>query len=291
MVHAWYRATDSPGNYVRILFLDYSKAFDLINHQLLIEKLIGMHVPVHVVRWMAAFLVDRQHRVRIGNCLSNLGFPNGGVPQGTLSGPKDFLVHINDLVTPCPMYKYVDDSTIFEVCSVESVSKLQESANIAYEWTKRNDMKINTTKTLEMIIDFSRGKVATASLPNIGMDGIDIQRTDTVKVLGVHISCDVTWNKHIDHIVSKASKRLYMMYRLKRAGVTQQDLLRIYLSVVRPVLKYACPVWSTSLPKYLSDKIEMIQKRAMRALYPGLNYDVILDRVGIAPLYIRRMNI
>ena len=288
MVHTWYKETDSPGNFIRILLLDYSKAFDLINHDLLIEKLIKFNIPNHVVRWMAAFLLDRHHRVRIGSYMSNWGSPNGGVPQGTLSGPKDFLAHINDLTTPCPIYKYVDDSTIFEVCAPESVSRLQESAEIVHQWSTNNDMKINTSKTVEMVIDFSRGKVLTAALPNIIMDGIGIQRTNCAKVLGVHISSDLTWNEHVDHMVSKASKRLYMLYQLKRAGVTQGDLLKIYLSVVRPVLEYACPVWSTNLPKYLSNKIEMIQKRALKAIYPGLSYEIALDNVGMTSLYVRR---
>ena len=68
---------------------------------------------------LAAFVnvaTTARRRVRIGEALSDTGSPNGGVPQGTLSGPKDFLVHINDLTTPCPTYKYVDDSTISSKC-------------------------------------------------------------------------------------------------------------------------------------------------------------------------------
>ena len=113
MVHQWYQATDTQGTYIRILLLDFSKAFDLINHTILIDKLETMGLPSHLVRWMGAFLLDRKHKVKIGNSESELASPNGGVPQGTLSGPKKFLVHINDMSTPCPIYKYVDDSTIF----------------------------------------------------------------------------------------------------------------------------------------------------------------------------------
>ena len=70
---------------------------------------------------------------------------------------------------------------------------------------------------------------------------------------------------------------MYMLYQLKRAGVNQDDLVTIYISVVRPVIEYACPVWQTNLPIYLSDNIEMIQKRAVKkAIFPGMSYvDII----------------
>ena len=83
----------------------------------------------------------------------------------------------------------------------------------------------------------------------------------------------------------------YMLYQLKRAGISQLDLVKIYVSVIRPVLEYACPVWSTNLPKYLSDAIEMIQKRVLRSIYPGLHYDDILVLVSLQSLKKRRDDI
>ena len=124
MFHSWCEATDTPDSFVRVLLVDYRKAFDHINHELLITKLCDMGLPAHLVRWMAAFLIDRQQSVKIGDTVSNIGYPNGGVPQGTLSGPKNFLVQINDLQTPCPIFKYVDDSTVFDVCNNTSVPML-----------------------------------------------------------------------------------------------------------------------------------------------------------------------
>ena len=290
MVHQWYEATDSLGTCARVLLLDYSKAFDLINHDILIGKLQEMELPPHLARWMAAFLLDRYHRVRIGEALSDTRSPNGGVPQGTLSGPKDLLVHINDLTTPCPTYKYVDDSTIFEVCAPGSQSRLQEAADTAWTWSQQNDMKINASKTHELLINFSRNG-EQARIPPITMNGEQIERTDSAKILGVTISADLTWNAHVNNTVSKASKRLYMLYQLKRAGVDQRDLVRIYMSVIRPVLEYAAPVWSTSIPGYLSDKIETIQKRAMRTIFPGMDYDDILASLNVQTLADRRHDI
>ena len=143
-------------------------------------------------------------------------YPNGGVPQGTLSGPKDLLVYINDLRTPCyiyklvvrtpcSMFKYVDDSTIFEICNATSVSVLQQSADIIANWSIDNGMRINTMKTKEIIISFCRDPVV---LPYINIDGAAIERVSQVKVLGVTLSSDLSWNSHVDGIVSKARKRL-----------------------------------------------------------------------------------
>ena len=114
MLHKWYENADVTGNFLRVFFY-YSKPFDLINHDTLLNKMVGMEVPAHLVGWMAAFLLDREQRVKNGDSVSKPGYPNGAVPQGTFSGPKHVLVHINDLQTPFPIYKYIDDSTIFEI--------------------------------------------------------------------------------------------------------------------------------------------------------------------------------
>ena len=88
----------------------------------------------------------------------------------------------------------------------------------------------------------------------------------------------------MDNIVKKAGKIIYMQYQLRRAGVNQADLVTIYISVVRPVVEYARPVWHTNLSIYLSDNIEMIQKRAVRAIFPGMSYLDILNHINLSTL-------
>ena len=244
-----------------------------------------MDIPVHIVRWMAAFLLNRSHGVKVGPHMSDEGSPNGGVPQGTLSGPKSFLVQINDLQTPCDIVKYVDDSTIYEICNYNSISNIQDSA---LKWSKDNDMRINSSKTKEMVISFNKRYDFNSSLPNICIDNEQIERVDQVKILGVTVSNDLSWNIHIDNIIAKASKRMYMLYQLKRSGINQNDLLTIYVSVIRPVLEYACPVWHSCLPKYLSDNIEFIQKRSLKTIYPGNDYSTCLTLCGLPTLFTRR---
>ena len=138
--------------------------------------------------------LDREQLVKVGDAVSIPGYPNGGVPQGTLSGPKHFLVHINDLQTPCPIYKYVDNSTIFEICNQDMVSVIQDSADVVEQWSRNNDMRINTTKTKEMVICFRRDNTFVDSLPHIYMNGNYIERVSQAKVLGVTISSSIQFN-------------------------------------------------------------------------------------------------
>ena len=194
MTHKWHEATDVLNNYVRVVLLDFSKAFDLINHHILLDKLITNGVPAHIVRWLAAFLLDRHEQVKIGNIYSRTGSPNGGVPQGTLSGPKYFLLYINDLETHVPLYKYVDDSTLFEICNINEISEIQESIDIAADWTSENCMKINSKKSKEMIISFTHDVNFKKFVPNIIIEGNPVEVVKHAKLLGVILADDLSTN-------------------------------------------------------------------------------------------------
>ena len=126
------------------------------------------------------------------------------------------------------------------------------------------------------------------TIPNIKINGIDVEQVDHAKLLGVTVSHDLSWNKHVENIVKKAGKRLYMMYQLKRVGISQSDLATVYLSVARPVLEYDCPVWHTHLQQYLSGNIETIQKRALRCIFRTASYADILSNAGLQTLKDRR---
>ena len=141
---------------------------------------------------------------------SHTGLPNGGVPQGTICGPKCFMIYINDLSTPVPLYKYVDDSTLSEICEINSISLMQEYVNIAAEWTNNNDMKINSEKSKEMIISYAHGNIGN-EVPNILIEGKVVERVDHVKLLGITLSNDWTWKRHVDNIVKKAGKSVYAL--------------------------------------------------------------------------------
>ena len=136
-----------------------------------------------------------------------------------------------------------------------------------------------------MLISFMQDPEFRSTVPRLIIDGNEIDNVQYAKLLGVTISSDLTWNKHVENIVAKAGKREYMLYQLKRAGIGQHDLVTIYyVSVIRPVLEYTCPLWHTNLNRHLTESIETVQKRALKCIYPGNEYADILCLTNLSCL-------
>ena len=286
LFHNWVLNLDSGKNVIRTLLVDFSKAFDLVDHNILIEKVAQTGTPDFLLSWISSFLSGRQQRVKIGDTLSEWVPLNAGVPQGTLLGPSAFLLHINDLKTDCHSVKYVDDTTIWEVCNKHGGnSKIQDAANQTFTWCQNNNMRLNTDKTKEMLIDFSKKPV---NIENIYMNGNVIERVQSTKLLGVIINNSLTWSDHVDYICSKAAKRLYFLRLLKRASIPATDIVHVYCSIIRSLLEYACEVWHPGLTKQQSKKIELIQKRALKIALPDLSYTEALLMNNIVTLHDRR---
>jgi len=108
------------------------------------------------------------------------------------------------------------------------------------------------------------------------------------KILGVTVTDDLKWNAHVNNIVLKASKRLYLLRLLKRADLDVKSLIQFYCTCIRSILEYACQTFHSSLPQYLSDDIERIQKRALRIIFPDLHYNEALESAQLTTLCARR---
>ena len=272
MVDNWLKSLDNPSHYLRVCFLDFSKAFDRINHNILITKLLSLGARASLVPWICDFLTNRRQSVKIGSFRSDWAFINGGVPQGTKLGPILFLVVINDLELKSPLsyhWKYVDDISISECIPAQGCSSLQSDLDEIQQCASRNDMMLNGKKCKEMNVNFLRQSLVITPL---SIDGQSLDQVLSFKVLGVTLNHRLKWDAHVEVTVKKASKRLYILRVLRRSGVPPSDLLLIYISLVRSVLEYACSVWHTSLTKGQSNAIELIQKRAFRIIYPGVHY-------------------
>ena len=185
LMHSWLQSLENTTSVIRILLIDFSKAFDLVDHNILLNKVSDIGTPTFLTSWIHSFICDRRQRVKIGKTFSSWVNLNAGVPQGTLLGPATFLLHINDLKTDCRSVKYVDDTTIWEACDKKRLnSKIQITANQACTWCQKNNMKINTDKTKEMIIYFSK---TVSNIEPILMNDSKLEQVSHTKLLGVII--------------------------------------------------------------------------------------------------------
>jgi len=286
----WFKNSEKSNNFIRILFLDFSKAFDFINHNVLLQKFLDNNFPPHVSVWSLAFLQDRKQFVSVGNTNSTILTSNAGTPQGTIAGPNDFKLLINDLHFNINCAKYVDDITMSSISTDPNDRSLQSSADHACTWSAVNGMFINEIKTKEMLIHFGT-KTDTNSVHGITINGKLIERVDTFKLLGIIISSDLSWQAHVTYMLKKVSKRIFCINNLARAGINDSDIIHVYIAIIRSVLEYACPVWHPGLSKAQSNEIERVQKRCLRIIYPSLTYIQALSISGLNTLLARRDNI
>ncbi len=168
---------------MRIVLLDYRKAFDLIDHRILVDKILSLRIPPGVARWVCDFLMNRFQRVKLSNdCYSEWGAVPSAVPQGTKLGPWLFLLMINDLQSSdghC--WKYVDDSTLAEIVRREGLSNMQNAVSDVERWSTENKLQLNADKCKEMVIDFKKVK---HNFHTISVNSKELELVDSVKILG-----------------------------------------------------------------------------------------------------------
>ena len=195
---------------------------------------------------------------------------------------------INDLViNGACVWKYVDDTTASEVVGKGEVSSAQIIADKVAEWSLANRVQLNNEKCKELRISFARNK---ARFEAIRVHGKELELVDSAKLLVITITSDLSWNTHVNDVIKKAAKRLYFLVQLKRAKVPCNDLGLFYITCVRSVLDYAIPVYYYSLPKYLVNELERVQKRALKIMCPSLSYDEALTHMEIALLSVHHSN-
>ena len=276
MLQAIYEAVDCADLGAWVFFADFSKGFDLIDHNILMTELRKLEVDPALISWIAAFLTDREQAE--------------SMPQGTKLGVILFAIMTNNLSADWHFrVKFVDDMSAIEILPRNSISLLNSIVSDIHKFSMDHNMRLKPIKCKEMLINFM-------SYPNFTLRPLVvgnncIERVSTCKILGEFIDSDLKWNSHVDFIYKKACKKLYSLRIIRRAGVDQASILKIYTSSARSLLEYAVPVWQ-SIPGYLSDKIESIQKRALKIIFPSADsYSDALDLARMKTLAYRRDNI
>ena len=163
------------------------------------------------------------------------------MPQGSKLGVILFTIMTNNLLADWHLrVKFVDDTSAIEVLPRNSISLLNSIVSDIHKFSMDHNMRLNPIKCKEMLINFMLHPNFTLKPLVVGNNCIE--RISTYKILGVFIDSDLRWNSHVDYVYKKACKRLYSLRILRRAGVDQASILKVYTSSVISLLEYAVPV-------------------------------------------------
>ena len=251
----------SVGKQTDIILLDFSKAFDKVNHSKLLWKLHQYGIRGHVLNWVRAFLGSRSQRVVIEGEESESIPVTSGVPQGSVLGPILFLIYINDLPDEvCSQVRlFADDTALYLTMeSEDSGPTLQSDLDILSMWETRWDMEFNPSKCQVVHVAGSKRPVKRDYI----LHGQVLESVTCAKYLGVDISCSLTWNSHIDRITGSANRTLGFVRRNIKTRMSKVREMA-YNTLVRPQLEYASAVWDPHNKNRIS-QIEQVQRRAAR---------------------------
>ena len=268
MNHRVLKFLDSTSGAVRILSIDFAKAFDRLPHIAIIDSILDLRLPRQAVIWIQDFLTNRVQSVRISNEISEAICVPSGVPQGSVIGPLLFCAVIYKLSTKCTnsdIITYADDVSILHYVRVPKDDHLEEEWKNVVAWSDRVGLPINQAKCSVLDVVTKRG-LSLAPVPGVC-------HVDSIRILGVIFSCDLSWRRHIDHVVSKASKRMFILRNLRRSGCSVDTMRLVYCCLIRSVLLYAFPAMY-NLPACLYDKLRKVEKRASRIIGHPLNTDL-----------------
>ena len=184
------------------------------------------------------------------------------------------------------IWKHVDDTTLTECVEKNGTGSMQSRVDEFVTKSRADGFQLNESKCKELRISFTKSE---NTLEPVTINNANIEVVSSAKLLGVMISNDLKWNVHVEMICKKVAARLYFLRQLKRAKVPANDLLVFCTACKRPVVEYACSVFHTAIPQYLSNQLERLQKRALRIIGTNdLSYRQALEVFNIPTLYDRR---
>jgi hypothetical protein len=271
------------GNEVDIAYLDFSKAFDVVPNQRLLDKIRAHGITGKVATWIQDFLSNRQQRVQVQGATSTWSQVHSGVPQGSVIGPILFCIYINDLPDSsiASTLLFADDSKAYSNTN-DDPNKLQDDLDSKHDWSDDWLLRFNASKCKLLHL----GKASGTNRFQLG-DQV-IEEVQEEKDLGVFFDSKLAFDTHINMIVTKANRTLGIIKR-KFKHLDAEAFVILYKTKVRSILEYASPVWSPHLKKHIR-KLERVQARATK-MVTGLrhsSYPSRLRTLGLPTLEYRR---
>ena len=257
------------GMYSIGLFFDLSKAFDTVDHGILLDKLNHYGVSGACLKWLKNYLYKRKQFVSYNGVNSSPKSISCGVPQGSILGPLLFIIYINDIVSVSTLFEftlYADDTNV--LASDYSLANLIHNINreliCISDWFIENRLSLNMDKTCFIVFHNPQRKIDIGSI-NLCIRDIQITNVSCTKFLGLCIDQHITWNDHIGYISLKISKNIGVLYKISWF-VPSKILLLLYYSLIYPYLIYCNFIWCTNY-KSRTLSLAILQNRVLKIIF------------------------
>ena len=248
-------------------YIDLKKAFDTIDHSILLEKLQCYGIRGLSLNWINSYLSNRTQFTNYDSVRSEIKGIKCGVPQGSILGPTLFILYINDIRNVSDVLQFIlfaDDTNVFY--TNDDLNTIENTMNNELKklntWFNVNKLSLNVSKTKYMIFHSCNKKVNKQI--DIRLNETLIERVEVTKFLGILIDECLTWKKHINNIDGKIAKNIGVMYKLSSL-VNEKVLNLMYCTVILPYLTYCNIIWGNTYKSNLK-KLETLQKKAIRIM-------------------------
>jgi hypothetical protein len=256
------------------IFLDLSKAFDTLDHNILLDKLKHYGADTIAMKWFHSYLTGRTQSLKYDDVYSDWSNIDTGVPQGSVLGPLLFIIYINDIKNVSKLlYEilFADDTSL--ICNISSfcnqppktqlewetlATKINVELEKINEWLMLNKLSLNTKKTKFMVFRHKTNKREIKL--NLKMNDILVEQVKAFTFLGLRVNETLTWTDHIEEVANKISKTIGILNRLKKS-LPSNILKTIYSALILPRLHYCNLAWG-----YHPGRLEVLQKKSIRII-------------------------
>ena len=289
----WYMNLDRK-MFNLVVLIDLKKAFDTVDHQILLRKLELYGIKGEAQTLLKSYLTNRNQKCQIKNSFSTERLIKCGVPQGSILGPLFFLLYINDLPQCLNKTKprlFADDTNL--TASGDSITDLETAVNSDLEnlrkWLIANKLSLNVAKTELLIGSKTMIKKNSDSRLNVFIENKQIKQVSECKTLGVIVDRHLSWKSNSENICKKITAGISAIRRVK-PFVDKDTLISIYNAIVRPYFDYCCEVWDV-FGESQSKRLKKLQNRAARIILNmsnDVNHSIALRALGWEPLKTER---
>ena len=260
-------------NYTGVVLIDLQKAFDTVDHNILLDKLYAVGLNSMAINWFRSYLTGRFQVVDVQGVHSDYSEITCGVPQGSILGPLLFLLYVNDMKSSveCELILYADDSILIATgkCIKDIETKLSENMLKLSHWLQDNKLSLHLGKT-ESILFATKSMLKKQNSLNVTCGDTKVGSVESVKYLGAHLDQSLCGEKMADSVIKKTNSKLQFLYR-KGKFLSMHAKKLLVSSLIQCHFDYSCSYWYSGLSKKSQNKLQSAQNKLIRFIL-GLEY-------------------